>query len=93
MKRLPMKRLLLLIILSAFLWTSTAVPADPPASKAQPVEKGATPEPSVKTATLKVGNRSIFTFREPFSGTRRSSASRPAEARLKAVIERGAWER
>ena len=91
MKRLPMKRLLLLIILSAFLWPSTAVPADPPASKAQPVEKGATPEPSVKTATLKVGNRSIFTFRGTLLGYAPQQRVEAAEARIKAVIERGAW--
>ena len=41
MKRLPMKRLLLLITLLAFLLPTAAIPADPPAAKgAQIAEKG-----------------------------------------------------
>jgi small-conductance mechanosensitive channel len=86
-----MKRLLLLIFLLAFLWPAAAVPADAPASKAQPTEKGTATEPSVKAATLKVNNRSIFTFRGALLGYTPKQRVEAAEARIKAVIERGAW--
>jgi len=94
MMRLPMKRLLLLITLLAFLWPSTAVPADPPASKARSVDKGTTAtaaEPSIKPATLKVDNRSIITFRGTLLGYTPQQRVEAAEARIKAVIERGTW--
>jgi small-conductance mechanosensitive channel len=94
MKRLPMKRLLLLITLLAFLWPSTAIPADPPASKARPVDKGTTAtaaEPSIKPATLKIENRPIFTFRGTLLGYTPQQRVEAAEARIKAIIERGAW--
>nr|MCU0554647.1 hypothetical protein [Syntrophales bacterium] len=86
-----MKRLLLLIALFALLWTATAVPADAPQSKAQPVEKGALAEPFVKPATLKVDNRAIFTFRGPLLGYTPKQRVEAAETRIKAVIQRGAW--
>ncbi len=86
-----MKRLLLLITLLALLWPSAALPADAPSSKAQPVERGAIAEPSVKPATLKVDNRAIFTFRGPLLGYTPKQRVEGAEARIKAVIQRGAW--
>ena len=64
-----MKRLILLIALLALLCPSTALAADPPASKALSTDKGSTAtEPSVKPATLKVDNRPIFTFRGTLLG-------------------------
>jgi small-conductance mechanosensitive channel len=89
-----MKRLFLLIALLALLvlqWPAGAAPADAPPSKAQPLEKGAIAEPSVKPATLKVENRAIFTFRGPLLGYTPKQRVDAAELRIKTVIQRGAW--
>ncbi len=92
MKRLPMKRLLLLIILSAFLWPSTAVAADPPATKgAQIAEKGGPAPAGVPPATLKIQNRPIVTLRGTLLGYAPKQRVEAAETRINAVIERGAW--
>ena len=85
-----MKRLLLLIALFALLYPPAgAVPADAPASKAQPVEKGTTLTPPAKTATLKVGNRPVFTYRAPLFGYAPSQRAEAASARLQSVVDRG----
>jgi small-conductance mechanosensitive channel len=86
-----MKRLILLITVLALLWPAAAVPADAPASKAQPAEKGSIADPSVKPATLKVDNRAIFKFRGPLLGYTPKQRVEAAELRIKAVIQRGAW--
>jgi len=87
-----MKRLLLLIILLAFLWPSTAIPADPPArSGAQIAEKGGPAPAGVPPATLKIQNRPIVTLRGTLLGYTPKQRVEAAEARINAVIERGAW--
>ena len=69
MKRLPMKRLLLLITLLAFLFPTAAIPADPPAAKGtQIAEKGGTAPAGVPPATLKIRNRPIVTLRGTLLG-------------------------
>jgi small-conductance mechanosensitive channel len=90
--KVSMKRLLLFIIFLALLCPAAAVPADVPASKAQPTEKGISTtavEPSVKPATLKVNNRSIFTFRSPLFGYSPGQRVEGASARITAVVDRG----
>lgn len=92
MKRLPMKRLLLLITLLVFLWPSTSVPADPPArSGTQLAEKGGSAPAGVPPATLKIQNRPIVTLRGTLLGYSPKQRVEAAEARINAVIERGAW--
>ena len=92
MKRLPMKRLLLLITLLAFLFPTAAIPADPPAAKGtQIAEKGGTAPAGVPPATLKIRNRPIVTLRGNLLGYTPKQRVEAAELRINAVIERGGW--
>lgn len=84
-----MRHAILAIALLALLWPAGALPADAPASKAQPAEKGAAVAPPVKTAALKVGNRTIFTYRAPLYGYAPSQRAEAASARLQSVLDRG----
>jgi small-conductance mechanosensitive channel len=93
MKRLPMERVLLLITLLVFLWPVAAIPADPPArSGTQVAEKGSPAPAGIAQATLKIQNRPIVTLRGTLLGYTPKQRVEAAEARIKAVIERGAWE-
>jgi small-conductance mechanosensitive channel len=88
-----MKRLLVLIALLAFLFPTAAIPADPPATKGtQFAEKGGAAPTGVSPATLKLQNRRIVTLRGTLLGYTPKQRVEAAEARIKAVIERGAWE-
>jgi small-conductance mechanosensitive channel len=88
-----MKRLLVLIALLAFLFPTAAIPADPPATKGtQFAEKGGAAPTGVPPATLKLQNRRIVTLRGTLLGYTPKQRVEAAEARIKAVIERGAWE-
>ena len=90
MKRLPMKRLLLPILLLAFLWPTAAIPADPPArSGTQIAEKGGPAPAGVAPATLKIQNRPIITLRGTLLGYSPNQRVEAAEARIQVLIERG----
>ena len=87
-----MKRLLLLIILLAFLWPAAAIPADPPAAKGtQLAEKGGSAPAVVPPATLKIQNRPIVTLRGSILGYSPKQRVEAIEKRINAVVERGAW--
>ena len=84
-----MKRLLLTILLVTFLWPAAAVPAEQ-AVKGIAASKAA--DPALAPATLKIHNRPIVTLRGTLLGYTPKQRIEAAEARINAVIERGAWE-
>jgi small-conductance mechanosensitive channel len=87
-----MKRLLLPILLLAFLWPTAAILADPPATKGtQIAEKGGPAPAGIAQATLKIQNRPIVTLRGTLLGYTPKQRVEAAEARINAVIERGNW--
>lgn len=88
MKRLPMKRLLLLITLLVFLGPAAAFPSDA-AEKGKASAKPA--DPVLAPATLKVQNRPIVILRSTLLGYTPGQRVEAATARINAVIERGAW--
>ncbi|MGE5799890.1 MAG: hypothetical protein ACM337_06140, partial [Syntrophaceae bacterium] len=87
MKRLPMKRVLLLITLLAFLWPA-AVPAEQTAPKGK-AEKAI--DPALAPATLKIENRPIVTLRGTLLGYTPKQRVEAAESRIGNTIERGTW--
>ena len=90
MKRLPMKRLLLLIALLSLLCPVAAIPADPPArSGAQIAEKGSPAPAGIAQATLKIQNRPIVTLRGTLLGYSPKQRVEAAEARIQLLLERG----
>jgi small-conductance mechanosensitive channel len=92
MKRLPMKRLILLIGLLSLLCTVAAIAADPPArSGTQVAEKGSPAPAALAPATLKIQNRPIVTLRGTLLGYSPNQRVEAAEARINAVIEQGTW--
>jgi len=87
MKRLPMKRLLLLITLLMFLWPTAAIPAEQVPAKAKTEEKAG--DPALSPATLKIQNRPIVTMRGTMLGYTPKQRVEAAEARIQLLIERG----
>ncbi len=87
MKRLPMKRLLLLITLLMFLWPTAAIPAEQVPAKAKTDEKAG--DPALASATLKIQNRPIVTMRGTMLGYTPKQRVEAAEARIQLLIERG----
>ncbi len=81
MKRLPMKRLLLLITLLMFLWPTAAIPAEQVPAKAKTDEKAG--DPALAPATLKIQNRPIVTLRGTMLGYTPKQRVEAAEARIK----------
>ncbi len=88
-----MKRVILLIALMAFLSPATVIPADPPASKAKPAEKGIAAtkaaDAALAPATLKIQNRPIVTMRGTLLGYSPKQRVEAAQARIHLLIERG----
>ncbi len=87
MKRLPMKRLLLLITLLMFLWPAAAIPAEQVPAKAKTDEKAG--DPALAPATLKIQNRPIVTLRGTMLGYTPKQRVEAAEARIQVLIEGG----
>ena len=72
---------------------ATVIPADPPASKAKPAEKGIAAtkaaDAALAPATLKIQNRPIVTMRGTLLGYSPKRRAEAAQARIHLLIERG----
>ena len=83
-----MKRLLLAILLAAWLWPAAAVTAD---QAAQGAAASKAAEPAVEPATLKIHNRPIVTLRGSIVGYSPKQRVEAIEKRIGKLLERGTW--